>query len=198
MMGVLPTVGVVLTVLFTAVIAAATVVYVVFTRRLWKATSMTAEAAKLSADAARESADLARKSFEALHRPYLGVAEVRRASDPHDSYWQILFEVRNYGTLPAADTKVSVEVYWGSATELSQPAIQIGEVQPQAGLSRTVWGKLSDAALSAVERGELGVKVEVSYQGVGPSRYVHRAHFLYSRRLQGFEPRFSETKEVRS
>ena len=59
-----------LTVIFTGVIAFATVAYCVATIFLWRATDKTAQAAKQSGDIAAS-----------LHRPYIGVTRFERTND---------------------------------------------------------------------------------------------------------------------
>ena len=94
---------VVVTAIFTAVIAVSTVVYTIITRRLWKAT-------KQSVEASRKSVEIAEKTFEASHRPYLGIQRILRQTPPEDPHWWIVVTVRNFGTLPAPDVEMKAEV----------------------------------------------------------------------------------------
>jgi predicted negative regulator of RcsB-dependent stress response len=65
--------------IFTGVIAVETLVYIIFTWRLWQATKQAAEAATESAKAAKVSADASKQSADIsanLQRPFIGLTRL--------------------------------------------------------------------------------------------------------------------------
>src|SRR5712664_1633464 len=73
-----------------------------------------AEATKNSADAASEAAAAAKKSAEitaALHRPFMGLFNVSLPGGPGTRLWNIVFTLKNYGTLPALNVGLAVNFY---------------------------------------------------------------------------------------
>lgn len=92
--------------IFTGVIAVSTVLYTVFTIRLWRATKKAADAAKASADAAKNSADIA----TALHKPRIGILRFGLNNDRDSNPWVIGCVIKNFGTLPAERVYASIDV----------------------------------------------------------------------------------------
>lgn len=98
---------------FTGIIAVATVAYVVVTKRLLRETMRSASGAKDSADAAKISAEVAKRAADldaARHRPYLAVSVFQRSNDFNADQWVTQWVVKNYGTLPASAVTVEVAV----------------------------------------------------------------------------------------
>jgi hypothetical protein len=117
------------TVLLTAVIAAATIAYVRLTKRLWEETKKSADAATTSAEATRKSAEAAveaalaaKKSTEiaaALHRPFVGLSSVIHKSGWGTDSWEIVFVLKNYGSLPALNVGMMIE-FFADTTRVAQ------------------------------------------------------------------------------
>src|SRR6266436_6408363 len=100
---------------FAAVIAVATVAYVVFTLRLWEATEKTAQAAGKCAEAATAAA---------LHRPFMGLVRVTLKTGWGTDLWVIALAMKNYGTLPAMNVAAMIEFFTGNTrlTQITEPA----------------------------------------------------------------------------
>jgi hypothetical protein len=182
-----------LAVFFTGVIAVATAVYVIVTARLLKATKRSAEAAKASAEAAKTSADIG----AALHRPYLGVSDLRRHNDHNADIWAIRCCVKNYGTLPASQVRVDIDIdRQGQGQYGAGKLCTAYEIFPQAELSGFL-----EIRVDAQTRGELFsgalpmvAHVKITYVAVGSARCTHNAEFAYDRTTQNFRPERSATE----
>jgi hypothetical protein len=188
--------GSTLTVVFTGVIAAATVVYVVLTKRLWEETKKSAEAAKVSADAAKLSAEAAKKSADidaALHRPYLGVSVLTRHNDYNQEMWAIRCCVKNYGTIPASGVRASV-TFNGRLTGSGGPLCDGSEILPQAEVERFIEIRADRKERDLLHAGEpMAAHVEVTYDAPVGTRYTHKAAFPYDKTTQNFRRDRSET-----
>jgi hypothetical protein len=183
---------------FTGIIAVATVWYAVVTRRLWTETKRSADAAKASADAAKVSADAATRSANvtaALHRPYLGVSALRRDNDYNADMWVIRCCVKNYGTLPAAETRVEVSVERDGHGDFARGPVSSGwEILPQgefSGFLQFGIGQKTRNEISAAE--PMVARVKITYLAPGGTRCTHNAKFLYDRTTRNFRPGPSET-----
>ena len=181
--------GSTLTVVFTGVIAAATVVYVILTKRLWEETKKSAEAAKLSAEAAKKSADI----DAALHRPYLGVSVLTRHNDYNQEMWAIRCCVKNYGTIPASGVRASV-TFNGRLTGSGGPLCDGSEILPQAEVERFIEIRVDRKERDLLHAGEpMAAHVEVTYDAPVGTRYTHKAAFPYDKTTQNFRRDRSET-----
>ena len=190
----------VLMVVFTGIIALATVWYVVVTTRLWKETRRSADAAKSSAEAAKLSAEAAKASADtdaALHRPYLGVSVLQRHTQYGAGMWAIRCRVKNYGTLPACAVSVHVDVdRRGQGQYGSGPLCNAWEMLPQAELEDFLQFRVDADAFTRLSNGEwpMIAHVEVKYNAPTGTRYTHIAEFAFDRTTQNFRPESSETK----
>jgi hypothetical protein len=84
------------------------------TKKSADAAAVAAEAMKKSADAATEAALAAKKSAEiatALNRPFIGVPSIKLEGGRGTRLWHISFALKNYGTLPALDVKLSADFF---------------------------------------------------------------------------------------
>jgi len=73
-----------------------------------------ADATKKSADAAAVAAEAMKKSAEiatALNRPFIGVPSIKLEGGRGTRLWHISFALKNYGTLPALDVKLSADFF---------------------------------------------------------------------------------------
>jgi hypothetical protein len=69
------------------------------------------ETMKKSADAATEAALASKKSAEiaaSLHRPFVGLSDVKLQAGWGTRIWTIAFVLKNYGTLPALNVRTMI------------------------------------------------------------------------------------------
>ncbi len=183
----------VLMVVFNGVIAIATTAYVIFTRRLWKETKESADAARTSAEAAKRSAEI----DAALHRPYLGVSQFLRHNDFNADRWAVRWVVKNYGTLPACDVKVEIAIDRDGRGDFARgPVCQSWELFPQAALEGTFGVPLDQVTRAALVKHEPAIAGHVSVKYTSPEGkcFRHTADFAYDPAAQNFRPDRSQTK----
>jgi hypothetical protein len=205
---------------FNATIAVATVAYVILTRRLWRATkqsadaakasadaaklsadaaNVTADAAKLSADAASVTADAARRSADlgaALHRPHLGVSLFQRHNAYDAEQWAIRCCVRNYGTLAGREVRVEVAIDRDGRGDFGRGMVCAGwEIPPGAEVGGFLVIRMDRTTRELLPKGEAGMAghVEVNYAAPDGRSFTHSADFTYDRTTQDFRPERSET-----
>ena len=182
---------------FTFIIAVATVAYVIYTAKLFKATKSTAEAAK-------NSAEIAQKAFFLSHRPYLGISQCKRQEPPHDPHFLISLETKNFGAFPAADVRISVAFFFGDnqagwqpvGKEQEQPPCEIFPEGPVINHNNAM---LSPDQLRDIrnDRGGLLVRLQVQYEVAGEGRYRHTAKFKYVYpQLRDFRLESSRTEKI--
>jgi len=189
----------VLMVTFSGVIAVATVVYVIFTKRLWEETKRSAHAAKLSADAAKDSAEATKRSAEidaALHRPYVAVSTFLRYSAYNQDTWANECCLQNYGTLPASSVRASV-TFDGRLAGSGGPVCEASEILPQAQVERIFEIRVNRNERDLLQAGEpMAAHVEMTYDAPGGARYKHKADFPYDKTTRNFRRDRSETAAV--
>lgn len=180
--------------IFTGIIAVATVAYVIVTCRLLKATKKSADAAKLTAEAAKRSAD----TDAAVHRPYLGVSELKRHNEWNAVMWAIRCCIRNYGTLPASKVKVDIAVgqnpgdtFYGGGSICND-----AEILPQAELTGFLNIRVEKSTHALLSNGQAMIaRITVRYRAPDGGPRVHTAMFSYDMATQNFKVDGSETKE---
>ncbi len=192
---------VVFTAIFTGVIAISTVVYMIITALLWKAT-------KQSVDASRKSLEIAERTFEASHRPYLGIDRVSRKTPPGDPRWWIVVRVRNFGNLPAPDVEMEAVVQIdgkligekhfippsGSEMHVIPPL----EIFPGAFYDWTLENLLPLKMSEKVNAGlsALAISVTIAYPISPDVRYEHLALIEYNAGGRAFRLQTSSTERV--
>lgn len=192
-----------LMVAFTAIIAVATVWYVVVTTRLWKETQRSTDAATASADAAKVSADAAKKSADidaGLHRPYLGVSALHRQNDFNADTWAIWCCVKNYGTLPASGVRVTVILdREGRGSYGEGPLCKSIEILPQADFKGSLPISVNADTRSRLTSGDWAMiaHIRITYSATDGTLYAHNAEFVYDRTIQNFRVDESKTMEGR-
>lgn len=163
----------------TAVIAAATILYVIFTRGLWRETKNSAEAAKNSADAAKVAADAAKQSAQMAaesHQPMVEVSGLTPVMDPdlthgyneHTAgqlHLQITF--KNYGAASAMDFGVNFLAYVNLESDelnrLSEPSRF--QISPGAELTLSFTVPMAPPRISQVWGGAtLKLKIMADYR----------------------------------
>jgi hypothetical protein len=120
---------------FTIVIAIATVVYVAFTKKLWRETQRSADAAAKSAEAAVVASNAAKVSAEsasALYRPFIGLTSLPSLNDPNSNDWMFPIELRNYGTLPALRVNAAFEFFLAERSLVVITRPESAEVSPNS------------------------------------------------------------------
>ena len=182
---------VVVTAIFTAVIAVSTVAYTIITRRLWKAT-------KQSVDASRKSVEIAEKTFEASHRPYLGIENISRQTPPHDPHWWIVVTIQNFGNLPASDVKGEAQVQIDNKPVgkkfVSDPLEVFPKTPNRITVENTLTSEMSDKVL--VGKAALTISISIAYSTTPDIRYEHRALIEYNARSRAFTLQTSHTERV--
>jgi hypothetical protein len=127
------------------------------------------DAMKKSADAATEAALAANKSAEiaaALHRPFMGLSNVTLPGGRTTRLWNVVFALRNYGTLPASRVGLAVEFFIDN-TPRWQTTEQVSvQIFPSDEFSWTVQFDLGDIDLAPVSNGTktLRIKARIPYQ----------------------------------
>jgi hypothetical protein len=161
------------TTILTAVIATATVAYVVCTIALWRSTNKAAQAAMVSAVAAKKSADIVAE----LHRPFIGLSNVALSSGWGNRVWFIAFTLRNYGSLPAVKVKADMEFSTDGQARLAVTNPSSAEIFPLADHVAVCQFDMGDPDKAAVHNGSkpLDVKVGISYEWPSGRRIRHVA-----------------------
>ena len=192
---------VVVTAIFTAVIAVSTVAYTIITRLLWKAT-------KQSVDASRKSVEIAEKTFEASHRPYLGIERISRQTPPEDPHWWIVVTVQNFGNLPAPDVEMEAEVQIDGKLIGEKHFIppRVGEkhvippleIFPGAPYDWILENLLTVEITNNVNVGKavLAITITIAYSISPDLRYQHLAFIEYIARGREFRLQASTTQRV--
>jgi len=182
---------------FTGVIAVATILYLIFTVALWRATKKAADAAtdsagaaKVSADAAKQSADIAAR----LNRPYIGVSRLDRRNDDSRT-WVIAWAVRNFGSLPAVNVDATIAFKVGP-NSWSKGGPASAECFPQADAETLSTILLSEMENLEVVSGNyiLEVCIQVKYAGADGSQYFHSAEPQYRHDTKTFAILRSQTQ----
>jgi len=185
-------------IVFTGIIAFATIGYVLVNIALWRTTRAAADAAKASADAAKVSADAAKKSADidaAVHRPYLGVSALQRHNAFNQDMWAVRCCVKNYGTLPAAEVKTLVVIHRQPGSYGEGLFCRGCEILPQAELECFLEIRVDADTRARLSRADwpMIANVEIKYLAPGGARYTHNAKFAFDRTTLDFRPETSET-----
>jgi hypothetical protein len=181
----------------TAIIAVATVFYVVCTILLWLSTRKAANAAAASAEAATRSADATTLAADAsktsadlltdLHRPYMGVHQIALiggANYQNQPLWQISWEIRNFGTLPALAVDAKLDFVVGATVLFTSVATSAAEVFPASDPVTTIVsfpfeGPRRDEVLNGMMF--LIARITITYATSSGERYQHCADAHYNR-----------------
>ena len=173
----------IITAIFTAVIAVATVTYVIYTKKLWRET-------KRAADAAKDAVELSRQSFVALNRPYIGISKIDRKPPRHfqDGLLQIDVQLMNFGTVPAG--RVNARLGYsvdGGPMDFGEPEPAF-ELFPGATSTITramdVDADLHASILNGIAKFEFETRARYSVPGNGDCEYV--AKFKYAHATNEF------------
>lgn len=167
---------------FSAVLAVATIFYVVFTKRLWRETkksadaaTVAAEAAKGTAEATRVAADAAKQSADIaadMHRPTIGVVKVefgKLSGAPPGSNLlmassldlQITF--KNYGSVSALNIDVDIQAGLRNRTRNRTPKSGI-ELAPGSECPISISVGIPPEDLTRIQNGEIySVRITCTY-----------------------------------
>jgi hypothetical protein len=179
------------TTILTAVIAAATVAYVVCTIALWCTTKKAACAAMISAEAAKKSADIVAE----MHRPFVGLSNVALQSGWGDRVWFIAFTLRNYGSLPALKVKADIQFSTDAQPRLTVTEPNSAEIFPLADLVSVCRFDMGDPDKVPVHNGSKALDIDVRITYEGPSgRLIRHVAWVHSRSGQ-FSVKVSKTLE---
>lgn len=108
-------IAVIVTALGAAVAAGATVLYTIFTRRLWTETKRQAETAARQAETAERQAITAQQMLEAAHRPWLSIVLYADTATMRDVL-NIASVFKNHGNVPATVTNATMRGTWDGTT----------------------------------------------------------------------------------
>jgi hypothetical protein len=160
-----------------AVAAGATVVYTIFTRRLWTETKRQAETATRQAETAERQAIIAQQMLEAAHRPWLSVELVADVgTGPGMVYFASVF--RNHGNVPGTVTKTTTRAAWDR-----KPWDEGAPLAPTSNPSHIcifpgerrelVWSVHEPSRAPWPKRGRLWFQLEITYRGAFEERIYH-------------------------
>jgi hypothetical protein len=179
--------------IFTGVIAVETLLYVVFTVGLWRATKMAAEAAKTSAEASKQSTEIT----ASLHRPFIGLGRLAPRTDQNSRTWIIAWTVKNFGTLPglhvdaALDWKVGVNGGTGSGPSSA-------EIFPQAEVESIVRFLLDETVHRQLILNDqiLELHARIRYVAADGRQFVHTAEAQWKCEVAAFAVLSSKTEST--
>ena len=165
------------TVFLTAVIACSTIIYVRLTARLWTETKRSAEAVTVAALAAKKSAEVA----AALYRPFMGLSLVTHKSGWGTDSWEIVFVLKNYGTMPAVSVGMMADFFADDTrfAQITEPTAL--EFFPTAELEYPV--RISPQAHRVpIQTGakKLRIHVRVPYRSEDGRTFEHAAEVSYA------------------
>lgn len=192
--------SVLLSTIFTGVIALETFVYLLLTRGLWKATKAAADAATVSADAAKTSAIVAKNAADAtaeIYRPFVGLGRFNLLSDPNDRTWVISWTIKNYGTLPA--TQVDVVLDWSAGMNNGiGRGPSSAEIFPQAEMESILQCALDPSVNAELLRNAqiLQICARLTYSAADGRRFVHTAEVVWKLDVSRFTVRSSNTESL--
>jgi hypothetical protein len=138
-----------------------------------------AEATQKSADAATEAALAAKKSAEiasALHRPFMGVSKVALRSGWGTRVWDIAFDLKNYGTLPALDVGLTAEIFTDDNLRMQTMESPSVQIFPSAEFVSIVRFDMGDPDQVGVHKGAIKLRTEVRI----PYRSEDGRHFEHT------------------
>jgi len=176
---------------FTVVIAVATIVYVRLTARLWQETKKSADAATEAALAAKKSAEIA----AALHRPFMGLLKVKLLSGgPGVDLWVIDFVLKNFGTLPALDVGMEIELFAGNTSFAQKKEPASVQVFPSDEPHRTIQQIIAKRVEIQTGAEKFRVDVRVPYRAEDGRHFDYTAEVSYNHKLNQFEIDKSATR----
>lgn len=193
---------------FTAVIACATIAYVTLTKRLWRETKRTADAAIRSADAATNAANAASDSARAariasetvsqIQRPFVGLLDRNLDNNPNEQYWRFPFTIRNHGPLPAVKVTARFRFFVGGVEieTLEKEDPSSAEIFPSSNHDVIVAGSVGKENLGRIMRGELVLKASIEYEATDGRKWVHEAEAKLSDGSRFLSVVKSETRVV--
>jgi hypothetical protein len=144
-----------------------------------------AEATKKSADAATEAALAAKKSAEiaaALHRPFVGLKSVNLLAGWGTRNWDISFELKNYGTLPALNVGAMIEIFTDDALRGQKKEPTSFQIFPSAKpvtIFRFDMGEQDRAGVHD-ESKKLRISVRIPYQAEDGRHFEYTAQVSYT------------------
>ena len=186
--------------IFTGVIALETLVYLILTARLWRATKQAAEAATASADAAKVSSDASKKSAEiaaSLHRPFVGLTELVFRDGMDSRTWALSWTIKNFGTLPA--TRVDAALDWNTGfnagTGIGPSA---GEIFPLAEVESIALLNLAEKVPQQIFTGDqiLQLHARAEYWAEDGRRFLYTADAQWNHESRAFMMLKSQTRSV--
>lgn len=144
-----------------------------------------AEATKKSADAAIEAALAAKKSAEisaSLNRPFMGLSNVALPGGAGTRLWNIVFDLKNYGTLPALSVGLIVAFFTDDTPRAVKTETASLQFFPSTVLGHTVQFDLGDVDWPLVRDGKMKLRAEVHipYRSDDSRAFEYLAHVSYA------------------
>ncbi len=145
-----------------------------------------AEATKKSADAATEAAQAARKSADiaaSLHRPFMGVSNVALRGGWGTRVWDIGFDLKNYGTLPALSVGLTADVFTDNNHRMQTTESPSVQIFPSAEFASIVRFDMGDPDTVAVHKESIKLRLEVRipYKSEDGRHFEHVATVSFAR-----------------
>lgn len=171
----------------------ATITYVVLTILLWRQTKRAADAAKIAAEAAKLSSDVAAN----LHRPFMGLQNVRIQVGGHGAdLWSIAFALKNFGTLPALKVGLSMDFFVKDHhfAQFAEPASV--QVFPSAEFESITHQNILNRVQVQVGNEKLLIRVRIPYQAENGREFEYVAQVSYDHHRNKFGVDKSETRSV--
>lgn len=129
-----------------------------------KAAQQQVEAAMKSAGAATEAALAAKKSAEisaSLNRPFMGLSNVALPGGAGTRLWNIVFDLKNYGTLPALNVGLIVAFFTDNTPRAVKTETESLQIFPSSVFGDTVQFDLGDVDWPLVRDGKMKLRAEV-------------------------------------
>jgi hypothetical protein len=150
--------------LSTVVIAAATVVNLVISAFLWRATA--------------NATSITKQVFEAAHRPYLSVRKIDTQTDLDEHQIVLKIALTNFGSVPANSLEVESHFFLDSEEiDVDIKPIEPSILMPTVPL--TMFVALNEMQNVIEGKARLEFKIALSYKGVTKQQYGYEQHTVY-------------------
>lgn len=162
--------------LSTVIIATATVVNLLVSIFLWRATA--------------NATNVTRKIYEAANRPYVGIPTVDTTLDPPSGTVSFICQVRNFGSVPAfevdiLDSRVTVDDEQLNATV---GLFGTHAIFPDSHVFHNLSFTNAPNAGHILATQRLEIQITLEYKGVSENKYRYEYHSRYQPDLHQFMP----------
>jgi hypothetical protein len=162
--------------LSTVIIATATVVNLLVSIFLWRATA--------------NATNITRKIYEAANRPYVGIPTIDTTLDPPNGTVSFICQVRNFGSIPAfevdiLDSRVTVDDKPLNAT--IEP-FGTHAIFPDSQVFHNFSFTNAPDAEQVLATRRLEIQITLEYKGVNENKYRYEYHSRYHPAARQFMP----------